>query len=158
MAAQGKFPKSLNELEGDESTFNMGANYLFIVARNIEKISLSAQRAMYNYAEFPYAKLWSIQLSDLYNIVECQLKSDDVGTVKLKEVRDLVDTFERINHQPESKGMLVKKYQEVIIALEELQRDLYHKMQKKKLIMPAEKLSGKAMAANRWIDRPTKKW
>lgn len=156
MAAQGKFPKSLYDLDGEDASFNMGANYLFIVARNIEKISLNAQRAMYSHHEFPYAKMWAIQLSDLYNLVECNLKTEDKKVEKLIEVRKLIDTFERIIDQPENKGLLIKKYQEVILALEDAQRNLFHIMQKKKLIMPPGKISGKELAINSWIDRPAK--
>lgn len=139
-----------------EAGWNLASPYLFIIADKIRKMSEIALVSMHSYKNFAFAKMWGDMLADLYDIVECNLRAEDRKTELIDEAMKSVLEFEMLGQYPENKGMLKQKYQDVIEKLRISRRDLMMKMQVKKLIMPSEKMTGKELAAMRWIDREAK--
>ena len=151
------FPNKISEtLSSEEASFNLAAPYLFIVARYIEKISETSVYAMAGDEYLAYAKNWKNLLDVLYTLVSCNLREVD----KKPELIDALDLkfveYDKLGKYADNKVLIKTRYNELIKLLNLATRDLFQRMQWKKLIMPAEKITGKALAQMKWIDREAK--
>jgi len=167
--------------EKGESQFNLGKPFLIGVANQINNIRLSEREAFTNKGDF--ILMWLTELRCFYDMIESQLKlrwsKDDVELfeyqlinnklIRVKktvpEKRKFVEWFNEIEKMYErtwsmsrydtgnSKILLYKKWQAVLLELSEVTREVYAEAEKRHLIMPNLKVDMKELAKAEWIDR-----